>query len=72
MVWALVDHACHHKKKKWLKETISVEEGKEKLRQHNNYGWTLVNYLHMSRNKPKCNEWSCFVEIRFKQLLENV
>ncbi len=32
----------HYKKKKWLKETISVKEGKEKLRQHNNYGWTLV------------------------------
>jgi histone acetyltransferase (RNA polymerase elongator complex component) len=30
------------REKKWLKETISVEEGKEKLRQHNNYGWTLV------------------------------
>jgi hypothetical protein len=60
------------REKKLLKETISVEEGKEKLRQHNNYGWTLVDYLHMLKNKPECNEWRCFVEIKFKQLLENV
>jgi hypothetical protein len=56
------------REKKWLKETILVEEGKEKLRQHNNYGWTLIDYLHMPRNKPECNEWRCFVEIKFEQL----
>jgi hypothetical protein len=34
------------REKEWLKETI-VEEGKTRLKQHNNYGWTLENYLHM-------------------------
>jgi hypothetical protein len=59
------------RKKKWLKETILVKEGKTRLIQHNNYGWTLVDYLHTPRNKPKCSEWNCFVKI-FLKLLENV
>jgi hypothetical protein len=59
------------REKEWLKETISVEEGKTRLKQHNNNGWTLVNYLYTLRNKLKCSEWSYFVE-RFKQLSKNV
>ncbi len=39
------------REKEWLKETILVEEGKTKLRQHNNYGWFLENCLHMLGNK---------------------
>jgi hypothetical protein len=42
------------RKKEWLKETILVEEGKTRLKQHNNYGWTLVDYLHMLGNKIEC------------------
>jgi hypothetical protein len=57
--------------KEWLKETILVEKKKTKLKQHNKYGWTLVDYLQMLRNKPKCGEWNYFVE-RFKQLPKNV
>jgi hypothetical protein len=57
--------------KERIKETISVKEGKTRLRQHNNYGWTLVNELHTLENKTKCNEWSCFVK-KIKQLPENV
>jgi hypothetical protein len=41
---------CYQREKEWLKETISVEEGKTKLRQHSNYGWFLENYLHMLGN----------------------
>jgi len=42
-----------------------------KLKQHNKYGWILVDYLHASINKPKCGEWSYSLE-RFKQLPKNV
>ncbi len=59
------------RQKEWLKETILVEKIKTNVRQHNKYGWTLVNYLHTPRNKPKCGEWSYFVE-RFKQLPKNI
>jgi hypothetical protein len=50
------------REKEWLRKTILVEKRKGNLRQHNQYGWTLVDYLHMPRNKPKCGEWSYFVD----------
>ncbi len=51
------------REKEWLKETILVEKGKTRLKQHNNYGWTLVNYLYTLRNKLECSEWNYCVEI---------
>ncbi len=59
------------REKKWLKKPISIEKKQVKLKQHNKYGWTLVDYLHTPRNKPRCGESSYFVE-RFKQLPKNV
>ncbi len=40
-----------------LKEILTIE--KEKLQQHNNYGWSFVEYLHTPRNTPKLDKWNC-------------
>lgn len=34
----------------WLKEVITTEEGKERLREHNKYGWSFVDYLEERQN----------------------
>jgi len=62
MVWMLVDYmSAIRREKEWLKETIWVEEGKTRLGQYNNYGWTLENYLNMLGNKMECSECNYFM-----------
>ncbi len=54
----------------WFKETITIYEGKERLRIHNRYGWNFLNYLYIRRRNPKLDKWGTFVEI-FITLLKN-
>jgi hypothetical protein len=62
---------CNYKKERMVKRNnISRKRGK-KLKQHNNYRWTLINYLYTLRNKLKCSEWNYFVK-KIKQLSKNV
>jgi hypothetical protein len=38
------------RKKEWLKEILTIEEGKKRLRQHSSYGWSFMDYLHTPKN----------------------
>jgi len=55
----------------WFKETIKIDEGKERLRIHNRYGWNCLDHLYTPRRNPKLDKWRTFVE-KFKTLPENV
>jgi hypothetical protein len=55
----------------WFKETITIDERKERLRIHNKYGWSFLDYLYTPRRSPKLDKWGTFVE-KFKTLFENV
>jgi hypothetical protein len=57
--------------REWFKETIIINEGKEKFKTHNRYGWNFINHLYRPRRNPKLDKWGTFVEI-FKTLSENV
>ncbi len=46
----------------WLKETITINEGKERLRLHNKYGWNFLDYLHTLERAPKFDTWGNLVE----------
>jgi hypothetical protein len=35
----------------WFKETITIDEGKERLRFHSRYGWNFLNYLYTPRTR---------------------
>jgi hypothetical protein len=37
----------------WFKETITIDERKKKLRIHNRYGWSFLDYLYTPRRNPK-------------------
>jgi len=53
------------------KKTITIDEGKERLRILNKYGWNFFNYLYTPRRNPKFNKWVTFIE-NFKTLPKNV
>jgi hypothetical protein len=55
----------------WLKEILTIEEGKERLQQHNGCGWSFVDYLHMPKNTLEFDKWKFFVD-KFKSMLENI
>jgi hypothetical protein len=55
----------------WLKETITINEGKKRLKLHNKYGWNFFNYLYTPKKALKFDTWGNFVD-KFKTLLENV
>jgi hypothetical protein len=55
----------------WFKIYITIDEGKERLRIHNRFGWNFFNYLYTPRRNPKLDKWVTFVE-KFKTLFENV
>jgi hypothetical protein len=59
------------RKNEWLKEILMIEEGKERLQQHSNYGWSFVDYLHTPINTPKLDKWNCFVD-KFKSMPKNI
>jgi hypothetical protein len=54
-----------------MKEIITIEEVKQKLRINCSYGWNFQNYLYTPRNALELNEWSNFKE-KFKTLTENI
>jgi hypothetical protein len=56
---------------KWFKEIITIDEGKERIRIHNRYGWNFLDYLYTPRRNPKLDKCGTLVE-KFKTLLENV
>ncbi len=55
----------------WFKKTITIDEGKERLKIQNRYGWNFLDYLYTLRRNPKLDKWETFVE-KFKTLLGNV
>jgi len=55
----------------WFKEILTIEEGKERLQQHSNYGWSFVDYLHTPINTPELDKWNCFVD-KFKSIPKNI
>jgi hypothetical protein len=59
------------RKNEWLKEILTIEEGKERLWQHSNSGWSFVDYLHTPKNTLELDKWNCFVD-KFKSMLENI
>jgi hypothetical protein len=54
-----------------LKKTITINEGNERLRLHNKYGWNFLDYLYTTIRAPKLDTWGNIIE-KFKTLLENV
>jgi hypothetical protein len=54
-----------------MKENITVEEVKQRLRINCNYGWNFQNYLYTPRNAPKLDEWGNFKE-KVKTLPKNI
>jgi hypothetical protein len=36
-----------------LKETITISEGNERLRLHNKYGWSFLDYLYSPKKGSK-------------------
>ncbi len=54
-----------------FKRTITINEGKKRLRIHIRYGWNFLNYLYTPRRNPKLDKWGTFVK-NFKTLLNNV
>jgi hypothetical protein len=57
--------------REWFKKTITIDEGKERLRIQNRYGWNFLDYLYTPRRNPELDKWETFVE-KFKTLLGNV
>jgi len=55
----------------WFKETIIINERKERLRIHNRYGWNFLDYLYTPKTNPELDKWGTFVE-KFEALLDNV
>jgi hypothetical protein len=50
-----------------MKEIITIEEAKQRLRINYNYGWNFQNYLYTPKNAPKLDEQSNF-KYKFKTL----
>jgi hypothetical protein len=46
----------------WLKETITINERKERLRFHSKYGWNFLDYLYTLRRNLELDKWGTFVE----------
>jgi hypothetical protein len=44
----------------WFKETITIDEGKERLRTHNIYGWKFLDYLYTLRRNVELDKWGTF------------
>jgi len=41
----------------WFKKTKTIDEGKERLRIQNKYGWNFLNYLYTPRRNPNFDKW---------------
>jgi hypothetical protein len=54
-----------------LKKPITINEGNERLKFHNKYGWNFLDYLYTPIKAPKLDTWGNIIE-KFKTLLENV
>ncbi len=46
-----------------FKKTIIINEGKERFKTHNRYGWNFIDHLYTPRRNPKLDKWGTFVEI---------
>jgi hypothetical protein len=54
-----------------LKETITISEGKERLKLYNKYGWNFLDDLYTPKKAPEFDTWGNFIK-KFKTLLKNV
>ncbi len=54
-----------------FKRTITIDEGKERLRIHIRYGWNFLDHLHTPRRNLELDKWGTFVE-NFKTILDNL
>jgi hypothetical protein len=43
-----------------LKEVITIEEGKERWREHNKYGWSFVDYLYTLKKNIRTHNVELF------------
>jgi hypothetical protein len=55
----------------WLKETITINEGKERLRLQNNHGWNFLDYLYTPKRALELDTWGNLIE-NFKTLPKKV
>jgi uncharacterized protein YneR len=37
----------------WFKKSITIDEGYERLKFYNRYGWNFLNYLYTPKRNPK-------------------
>ncbi len=44
----------------WMKESIIVEEAKQRLKINCSYGWNFQKYLYTPKNALELNEWGNF------------
>jgi len=66
----MVDYVLVKRKNEWMKEIITIEEAKQRLRINCSYGWNF-QILFTPKNAPKLDEWGNFKE-KLKTLLENI
>jgi hypothetical protein len=57
--------------REWFKETITINERKERLRFYNRCGWNFLYYLYTPKRNLELDKWGTFVE-KLKTLPENV
>jgi hypothetical protein len=52
-----------------MKDIITIEEAKQRLRINCNYGWNFQNSWYTPKNAPELDEWGNFIE-KFKKYLK--
>jgi hypothetical protein len=63
----MIDYVLVKRKNEWMKEIITIEEAKQRLRINYSYGWNFQSYLFTPKNAPKLDEWG-----NFKEKIENI
>jgi hypothetical protein len=63
----MIDYVLVKRKNEWMKEIITIEEAKQRLRINYSYGWNFQRYLFTPKNAPKLDEWG-----NFKEKIENI
>jgi hypothetical protein len=61
----------HSRKKEKLKEVITIDMAQERLRQLNNFGWSIAKYFYTPQRILKEETWLSFMEL-FSELPQNV
>jgi hypothetical protein len=56
----------------WLKEVITIEEGKERSREQNKYAWSFVEYLYTLNNTLEHIRFICKVILSSPCFGENI